>query len=912
MTDLAPAEPPAPAVLAPARAVAATPAAAPGGTATGPDFLTRPRPGSIAGYDFTLVPHTHWDREWYLPFEVFRIRLARTVEEICDVLDADPRFTSFTLDGQAVILDDVVELRPDLAPRLRRLIADGRLVTGPAYVLPDEFLASGEALVRNLLVGRTTCARYGAVPMAVGYMPDPFGHVGQLPQILLGFGLEAFVFWRGLGDEANRLGLAFAWEAPDGSRVTAVRQLGSYGNACQIGRWAGGGVDLAERPDRRPDVAAARLVRYVSTFDVELERTPVTALFLCNGADHERIQRDLPDLVEHAREQHAGTTIRIGSFEDYWRRLRRELPSTAGLPVVTGELVGGRDAPVLRGINSTRMPLKQAAERVERALTTAETLASLAVLGGRAPYPQAELGRAWREHLKNLPHDSISGCSVDEVHRDMAARFASVAQVAERIRREALAALAGLEERWSHRPVRSAHVSLVNPLAHRRLGVAVIPLPDALLDASSLIAVDATGAARAAQAADRGGERVALVLADLTGFGAEDVTLATRALPMPAVPLPGVTPAHAIDNDAITNGIVSVLARPDGTIDLTDERTGRIHLGLHRFEDVADRGDEYTFCPVEFDEPRSPVPEGEVRVTAAGPVLAELAVSTLLRLPERLSADRRRRVGAVEVPITTLVRLTAGSDRVEFVTTIDNRAEDHRLRVRFAVRGVDERSDVRAEGHFGVVRRTVRAAWSGAAWTEPPALTRHTAGFVAVGDVAVLGRGLPEYEAVPTAEGLDIALTLLRCVGWLSRDDLSTRPGSAGPTLPTPDAQCPGLHTFEYAVSIAPDTPDLDLLRASATFRTPPTVGPAGVATNGLLSLDGEVAWSALKGADDGDGLILRVFATDRESALRITAAASAARVRLDESPEAGLPDAPLRPGEIRTLRLRVGEAADR
>src|SRR5215210_5757294 len=158
----------------------------------------------IAGYHFTIVPHTHWDREWYLPFEVFRLRLARVVETICDVLETDSRFRTFTLDGQAIILEDVVELRPDLEPRLRALLAAGRLSTGPAYVLPDEFLA-------------------GAEPLVVGYMPDTFGHVAQLPQILRGFGLDSFIFWRGLGDEANRLGLAFTWEASDGTAVTAVR-----------------------------------------------------------------------------------------------------------------------------------------------------------------------------------------------------------------------------------------------------------------------------------------------------------------------------------------------------------------------------------------------------------------------------------------------------------------------------------------------------------------------------------------------------------------------------------------------------------------------------------------------------------------------------------------------------------------
>jgi len=854
----------------------------------------------VAGYRFTVVPHTHWDREWYLPFEQFRMRLVRTVEEICDVLEGDVRFRTFTLDGQAVILEDVVELRPDLEARLRALLEKGRLVTGPAYVLPDEFLAGPESLVRNFLAGRAVVRRFGGRPMAVGYMPDSFGHVEQLPQILAGFGLDSFVFWRGLGDEANRLGLAFSWEAPDGTQVTAIRQLGSYGNAGEIGRWASGGVDLADRPERIPDTAADQLVRFVTAYRPELERTPTLELLLCNGADHERIQRALPDLLEHARAVHPETKVEIGSYEDYWRRLR---PTLGELAVHRGELVGGRDAPVLRGINSTRMHLKQDAERVERAILVAETLASLAILAGRTQfrYPVAELGRAWREHLRNLPHDSISGCSVDETHRAMEARFATAGHLAERIRREAIASLAGVEEPWTYRPPRTPIVSVVNPLGHGRRALARIPVPPELLDEPAITATDPDGRNLPVQVERADGDATALVLVELPGFGATDVHLAA-----PTDDRRGVDWSSESDAQAITNGILTVVGRPDGSIAVTNVRTGETFDGLHRIEDVADRGDEYNFCPVEFDVPRFADATGTVRVVAAGPVVAELEIALELKLPARLAPDRRRRTGEVAVPITTRIRLTAGSDRIEFRTTVDNRAEDHRLRVRFAAAGADDTSTVRAEGHFSVVRRPVRPSWTGAGWHEPPQLTSHTSGFVSAGDLVVLGRGLPEYEAVPTHDGVDLALTLLRCVGWLSRDDLSTRPGGVAPTLPTPEAQCPGQHTFEYAITISmtEDPTDVGMLRASADYRTPVSVGAAGAQTRGLVSVAGDVLVTALKGAEDGEGMILRVFAPE-QTGLSIAADGELSRARLDEMPAEGDPSAPLRAGEIRTVRIR-------
>jgi alpha-mannosidase len=296
---------------------------------------------------------------------------------------------------------------------------------------------------------------------------------------------------------------------------------------------------------------------------------------------------------------------------------------------------------------------------------------------------------------------------------------------------------------------------------------------------------------------------------------------------------------------------------------------------------------------------------------AAGPVVAELEIGLELRLPARLSPDRRRRTGEVAVPITTRVSLTAGSERIEFRTTIDNRAEDHRLRVRFDAPGADDTSPVGAEGHFSVVRRPVRPSWSGTGWHEPPQLTSHTSGFVSAGDLVLFGRGLPEYEAVPTPAGLDIALTLLRCVGWLSRDDLSTRPGSAGPTLATPEAQCPGEHTFEYAIVIAntDDLTDVAMLRASADYRTPLTIGAAGAQTRGLLSVAGDVVVTALKGAEDGEGMILRVFAPG-QTGLSIAADGTLSRVRLDETAAEGDPSASLRAGEIRTVRIRSSEVS--
>jgi mannosylglycerate hydrolase len=833
----------------------------------------------VAGYYFTVVPHAHWDRESYLPSDASRLRLVGVVEEICDVLERDPRFRSFTLGGQSVILEDVVELRPALEPRLRRLLSAGRLSTGPAYVLPDEFLAGQESLVRDFIIGGEAWRRFGAEPMAVGCMADSFGHVAQLPQILRGFGLESFVFWRGLGDEANRFGLAFTWEAPDGSADTAIRQLGSYGNASE--------------PDEQAAVTSARFEQFVRSYAVELERTATPELFLSNGSDHGRIQASLPDLLEGARAGHGATGIEIGSYEDYWRRVK---PTLGGLPIHQGELVSGRDAPVMRGVNSTRMPLKQTAERTERAILVAETLASLAVMARRThyAYPKAELDRAWREHLRNTAHDSIAGCHIDAVSADMAGRFAVAEELAERIRRAALASLAGEGELFSA-AARTTAVSVVNPLGHARRGLAAIALPTELEAESRLVAVGAEGRRLPVQVGADHREPVAYVAVGIAGFGARELRLVPGSASEAA-------PARVVGNDTIANAVVLVTAKRDGSIIVTDSRTGAVHAGLHRFEDVGDRGDAYSFCPLEGDVPVATVDDATIRVVTGGPLVAELDIGVVLRLPARLSVDRRRREGEIEVPVTTRVRVVAGSDRVEFRTSLDNAAKDHRLRVRFAAPGAAHDSMIRAEGQFGVVRRPVRPAWTGGAWSEPPALTAHTSGAVAAGELTVFGKGLPEYEAVPTHDGLDIALTLLRCVSWLSRDDLATRLGGAGPSLETPGAQCQGTHTFEYAIAFG-ERSDGELLRASAEYRTPIVVGPAGVRTEDLLAIKGDVLVTALKGAEDGDAVVLRVVAA-APTYLEVDTPFAATPARLDEAALVGAADGPLRAGEIRTVRL--------
>jgi len=355
-----------------------------------------------------IVPHTHWDREWYLTHEQFRVRLVRLLDRLLSLLEGDPTFRHFMLDGQTIVLDDYLEVRPEARERIEKLVRDGRLVIGPWYVLPDEWLVSGEALIRNLRLGLRKAAAFGG-GMRIGYVPDQFGHVGQLPQIFRGFGFDGAVLWRGVPAAISQT--CFLWEAPDGSRVFTAYLPRGYGNAAWL--------------PLEPGALAARLTQEIKHLEPFAR---ISTLLLMNGSDHLEPQPGLPAALDAASARHPGVTAEIGSLASYLQQARGE--AAQDLPVHRGELRSGLRAPLLPGCASARAPQKQADFRNDRLLTHyLEPLASwLQALGG--DFDGALLDLAWRIALENHPHDSICGCSVDRVHAQMESRFQRVEEIA--------------------------------------------------------------------------------------------------------------------------------------------------------------------------------------------------------------------------------------------------------------------------------------------------------------------------------------------------------------------------------------------------------------------------------------------------------------------------------------------------
>lgn len=744
--------------------------------------------GSTGKWTVIVVPHTHWDRAWYLTFEQFRIRLVKLTDKLIDLLKSNERFKCFVFDGQTVVIEDYLEIRPERADEIRELVNSERLLIGPWYVLSDEFLVSAEALVRNLMLGHRIAAGMGGV-MKVGYIPDPFGHIAQLPQILCGFGIDSAIFTRGIGDEGEELGSEFWWEGLDGkSRVLAVHQIGGYCNAVHLGYVHSQGefkVDY-DAGLRRTVELVERLSKYART----------SVLLFNNGCDHVEPQPELPEIVDYINEHWDGGKLIIGSFYDYLNLVRQ---FGEHLKTYRGEFRGGRYQYLLSGVLSSRMPLKQANWRVQTLLERyAEPLCSIAWLICGQAYPSWHIWYAWRTLMKNHPHDDICGCSIDQVHREDMYRYSLAEQVGEAMVQEALSNICAHVNASASAPSDDARAFVVfNTLPWRRTEVVSVRLPS---DATGAF-IDANGKVLAAHRERYDGEAQWLIkLDELPPCGYTTIYfVAGRRIGRQMI-----SDINA-DANSIENEHYRINANANGTLDIFVKATGETYSGILLFEDAEDAGDEYDYSPVEATQVLTTANEKAlIRARRLGAVAAEMTIKLNWRLPLELRGDRKARSDRTcIVPITTVVRLHSGSPRIDFTTTIDNRAKDHRLRVLFPTGINTDRAIV--EGHFCVLERSLKLP-SSEGWAQKPLPTNHQCSFVEVGDgkhgFAVINQGIPEYEVKQTESGCVICLTLLRCVGWLSRGDLLTRPGHAGPAIQTPEAQLIGVHTFKYAVMI--------------------------------------------------------------------------------------------------------------
>lgn len=832
--------------------------------------------------DVILISHFHWDREWYRSFQEFRARLVDAVDAVLDLLARDPEYR-FVLDGQAIVLEDYLAIRPERRAELERGVLDGRLAIGPWYVQPDSLLPSGEAHVRNLLHGRCVGRTLGPVS-TVAYLPDSFGHPAQLPQLFADFGLTSFVYWRGNGDEIDALGSVYRWLAPDGSEVTAhFLQEGYFGAAC-----------LPEEPTD----AAIRLAEIVQ----RLGRATRGPVILMNGFDHM-----LPDAhvgaVAEALAAMTGTAVHRGLLEDAVARHAPSDQDPASPPSFSGNLIGARVANLLPGVWSARLPLKLRNRRCETLLEGwAEPWAALGRLL-KLPDERHALTRAWRALLENQAHDSIGGCSIDAVHERMAARYEDSEGLARETTTRVLQRIAGLgrERRvpWSL----EQEVAVFNPSPHPRTDVVRVPLdayPPLLVRVGQPEAHPLQLTGEHAPGFEVDGRPVRVVPSEdparvrfLPGLTPFDLEFVAEDLPAFGYRRYRATPAapecdDVDDGSEIEGGSpgAPIAVRVDDNGTLTVGFGGSEHSelqGLLAIEDRGDRGDSYDFDPLD-DDPGAMLVSVSWRRRRHRAGLNALEITRVFAVPAALDASRERRSSDMaRITLTTEVSVARGVDRVDLRVKLDNQARDHRMRLLFpSGRSV---SSFQAASTFDVAERSTKLP-DASRWVHSAPATFPHQGWISAGGLTVVAPGLPEAEV--TADGV-IAVTLLRAVGWLARFDLCSRPIPAGPQMPAPGAQLQGV--IEARLGLLP-RPDAGTARDAELGLWGVIAGPqpSWMPDRALLALEPDgLVLSAVKPAESGDGIVVRVLNPTGQplaAVLRPGFAVSSVRVvRLDEEP---------------------------
>ena len=818
--------------------------------------------------EVTVVVHTHWDREWYWPFQTFRIKLVDLIDSLIKILTEDSDFKQFHLDGQAIVLEDYLEVRPQKRGILQELIKARKILIGPWYVLPDEFLVSGEALIRNLLLGDQIVKPFGQA-MRIGYLPDQFGHISQMPQILRGFRLDNAILWRGLEYSKTRHN-EFYWESPDGSRVLGIHlPPRGYGGITRLDNGAESSYKKIEQ-----------------TLEFLIPRSATGEILLMYGDDHVFPEKDLPCFLQRLNDQHKNINITQGSLEEYVAKVRSGLDKVQ-LTTLYGECISPKDTFVLQSVHSARIYLKQRNHECETLLErwVEPTSVYKLWLGGN---PKQDLiWLAWKWLLKNHPHDSISGCSIDQVHREMLTRFDWSKEIAEELTAENLKYIASrIDTQRLLANDREQTLIVFNPTNFE--GTQVVE-GECYLPAEETIAKIEMFSQEGTSLPFEVLSEVNYIPTQLEKYFADrNKTFMKARLRFLATNLPPngyasyrLAPArekgqhrkpHKTDirtgPNTIENKHYIITGNPDGTIDIVDKEFQTVYHNCLHIEDQGDRGDEYTFNALQEENPIFATAES-LEVIDHGPLQASIRVKASLKLPTKLNSSRTHRSQERKIcSLETIIILYAGTKRIDFRTTFENRVTDHRLRVLFRT-GV-KADTVQVDENFDIVTRRI-AVPQGIGWKEAPYSTKHLNRFLYLSDdkkgFGLISKGLPEYEVLDDAERT-VALTLLRGVGFLARHDLNNRQDAAGPVLSTPEAQCLGKHTFEYAAyTHSGYWKKSEMLRQANLFIAPPRIIVKGK-TRG--ELPGHLSFfdvqpdtleiSAIKKAESGELTVLRIY----------------------------------------------------
>lgn len=825
---------------------------------------------NFTGY---VISHTHWDREWYLPFQDFRMRLVNLLDTLIPYLESHPEFVNFHLDGQTIVLEDYLEVRPEMNARLKALIQSHRISIGPWYVLPDLQCIGQESIVRNLNLGIRVGAKMGPVTQ-IGYLPDIFSHPAQLPQIFEQFGFSSAVIWRGISGTSETLKEEFLWEAPDGTRLFTVHLPDDRGY-----------LNAFPLDSSLPEASK----QFDKWFEERIPYAATPFILFMNGCDHQNPNYMLPECIAYFNQYHDSLHLKHTTLTEFIAAVQNMHPN---LSVIKGELNYVNQTPgrhlngSLKNTLSARITQKILNYETETGLIRyLEPLSVLCNIYCNTSFSHF-IDTAWKYLLQNHPHDSICGCSCDEVHLDMDRRFAWSQEIIDTCCSEAMRLLSyrfsEYKESSDTDDVSEIPVHFWNPLTFDRNDVVCdftlrLPIDTFFRDIvitdchgntlqSQILGIKKDGIVLHPFHKDPSWDNFQLVhlevlLPYLPATGFATVFCSISDVPQTILPQT-VTLLHKMENE-----FLSVRIHSNGTLSVTDKLSGQTLSDLHILTDEADKGDEYVFSPEHVQY-----------------VWNSLSSAPSIRMNYgRLCSTAEIIWNTPNAELCTHVTLTRNSKIIRFHTKITNKKGNHRLRVLFPV-NYDTNSSF-ADSAFAITSHPFEQSQPKAdAWIESENGCFSQKRFVYLCNssslFAFMGKGLPEYEFIKTDAGNAIAVPLLRAVDRIGKENSLGTYAPPGPkSVYTPDANLICTYSVSYAICTFSDASDNvdELLTASEQFHGEPIAyqadsneyvaaeyqlqSAANKLTNSFLKVsDPGFVISCIKESNDHNGVLIRGY----------------------------------------------------
>jgi mannosylglycerate hydrolase len=735
-----------------------------------------------------IVPHMHWDREWYFSTEESRILLVNNMEEIMEMLETNPDYPYYVLDGQTSILEDYFAVKPENKARVKKLVQEGKLIIGPWYTQTDEMVVGAESIVRNLLYGLKDSEEFGS-PMKIGYLPDSFGQSSQMPQILNGFDIKYSIFWRGTSERHGTDKTEFHWESDDGSKVLV--QLFPLGYA--IGKY------LPEDEEKLQE----RINKYFTVLD---RGATTENIVLPNGHDQMPIQKNIFTIMEKLQRLYPDRKFFLSKYENIFD----ELEKNEELPTIQGEFLDGKYMRVHRSIYSTRMDIKAANTRIENKITNIlEPLASIAYYLG-FEYHHGLIELIWKEIMKNHAHDSIGCCCSDKVHREIMNRFflaeEKTDQLIEFYKRKITDSIATDRE--------EDRLTAFNLLPYEREDAVTVKVITKL---DSFTLEDHEGKTIPFEVLSKEIMDPGLIDRQIVHYGNYDPFYQYTIQLKDSIPAMGYntyfvvnaeSPMNhtSVDRETVETDYYTVSVNPNGTLKMYDKQLEKEFDNVLLLENGGDDGDEYDFSPLPNETLiYSDHVDAEFTVRQ-NEYEAQIDIQLKLDVPGNLENRKNNQINRF-VDVHWKINIPNHQPIIKVEAEIDNQAKDHRLRTLIPT-GIASSFSV-SDNQFGFIKRDVYDSamdyWKEEDWDERPDSIYPMLSFVGLSDdqhgVSVLTNSSREYEII--GDNYDtIAITLFRSVGVLGKEEMLRRPGRpSGIKLPTPDSQMVGKLMLEFAIT---------------------------------------------------------------------------------------------------------------